>query len=61
MVTKLLRPVMGFVRSIWQIMVSVYMDDMILQSQTAQECFFSFSNFDFGATMLWLGNKLGKK
>ena len=38
-VTKLLRPVMAFLRSVWGIMVSVYMDDMILQAQTAAECY----------------------
>ena len=39
-VTKLLRPVMAFLRSVWGIMLSVYMDDMILQAPTAEECYF---------------------
>ena len=39
-VTKLLRPVMAFLRTVWNVCVSVYMDDMILQNQSADQCFF---------------------
>ena len=40
-VTKLLRPVMAFLRSVWGIMVSVYMDDMIFQGKTEEEVYFN--------------------
>ena len=39
-VTKLLKPVLAFLRVTWGIMISIYMDDMILQAPTAQEVYF---------------------
>ena len=33
--TKVLKPVMGFLRSKWGILISIYMDDMLLQASSA--------------------------
>ena len=32
---------MGFLRSAWGILISIYMDDMILQGKTAEEVYFN--------------------
>ena len=41
-VTKLLKPVMGFLRACWNVLISVYvMDDMILQGKTEAEVYFN--------------------
>ena len=40
-VTKLLKPVMGFLRACWNVLISVYMDDMILQGKTKEEVYFN--------------------
>ena len=38
-VTKLLKPVMAFLRENWGILISIYMDDMILQAPTAEKAY----------------------
>ena len=38
-VTKMLKPVMAYLRQTWNINISIYMDDMILQSKTAEQAF----------------------
>ena len=39
-VTKLLKPVMSFLRTNFDIDISIYMDDMLLQAQTREEAYF---------------------
>ena len=39
-VTKLLKPVMALLRSIFGILISVYMDDMLIQAKSAEEAYF---------------------
>ena len=38
-VTKLLRPIMAFLRQTWSIMISIYMDDMIIQASSAEKVY----------------------
>ena len=38
-VTKLLKPVMAFLRATWGILISVFMDDMLLQASTKEKAF----------------------
>ena len=40
-VTKLLKPVMSFLRTAWGVLISVYMDDMLLMGKTADEVYFN--------------------
>ena len=35
--TKVLKPVISFIRATWGIMLSIYMDDMLIQGKTAEE------------------------
>ena len=39
-VTKILKPVMAFLQLNFGILISVYMDDMIIQAKSASECYF---------------------
>ena len=39
-VTKLLKPVMAFLRATWGIQITVYMDDMLLQAPTMEKAYF---------------------
>ena len=38
-VTKLLKPVMAFLRATWGILISIYMDDMLLQAASREEAY----------------------
>ena len=39
-VTKLLKPVIALLRSLWNILISIYMDDMIIQADTPEKAYF---------------------
>ena len=38
--TKILKPVVAFLRATWQILISIYMDDMLLQGESEEQVIF---------------------
>ena len=38
-ITKILKPVMAFLRTTWGILISIYIDNMLIQAGTAAEAF----------------------
>ena len=37
--TKVLKPVIAFIRATWEILISIYMDDLLVQGSTKEQVF----------------------